>query len=246
MTRVYLHGFLGAPAAWREVSARLGEPSPVAPWVPGHGPSPSTPRGAFTDVVDALAASVLTPDPVTLVGYSLGARLALSIAMRHPSRVARLVLVGVAYGLDEARDREARARSDEALAVSLERDGVARFVDAWESIPLFASQRSLPNDRLAAQRAWRTDHTARGLAWSLRALGLGRQPPYRAAFSKSTMPVSLITGSLDDKFTAIAREMVRMRTNVRHTVVDGVGHNVVLEAPEAVASECALSDGGAP
>lgn len=236
MTRVYLHGFLGAPAAWREVCELAGDTSPIAPWVPGHGPSPRTPHGSFTDVVDAFAASVLPPEPATLVGYSLGARLALSIAMRHPSRVARLVLVGVAYGLDHARDRDARIRSDDALADSLERDGVDRFVDAWESVPLFASQRSLPNDRLAAQRSWRTHHIARGLAWSLRTLGLGHQPAYRAAFSKSTLPVTLITGSLDDKFTAIAREMVRMRTNVSHTAVEGVGHNVVLEAPEAIAS----------
>jgi 2-succinyl-6-hydroxy-2,4-cyclohexadiene-1-carboxylate synthase len=150
------------------------------------------------------------------------------------------VLVGVAYGLDTARDREARARADASLADALERDGLDRFVDAWESVPLFDSQRSLPNDRLAAQRAWRTRHTARGLAWSLRVLSLGHQPPYRTAFSKSTMPVTLVTGSLDDRFTAIAREMVRMRTNVTHTVVAGVGHNAVLEAPDAVAAAVGL------
>lgn len=235
MTRVYLHGFLGAPAAWREVAARLGDTAPDAPTLPGHGPAPWTPAGDFAAIIDAFAARVLPAEPVTLVGYSLGARVALSVAMRHPARVARLVLVGVAYGLDEARDREARVRSDGSLADAIERDGVARFVDAWESVPLFDSQRSLPNDRLAAQRAWRTLHTARGLAWSLRALGLGQQPPYRAAFSRSTLPVTLVTGALDEKFTAIAREMVRMRTNVRHAVIEGVGHNAVLEAPDRVA-----------
>ena len=235
MTRVYLHGFLGAPAAWREVAARLGDTVPDAPMLPVHGPAPWTPAGDFTAIIDAYASRVLPAEPVTLVGYSLGARVALSIAMRHPARVARLVLVGVAYGLDEARDREARARSDGSLAEAIERDGVERFVDAWESVPLFDSQRSLPNDRLAAQRAWRTLHTARGLAWSLRALGLGQQPAYRKDFSRSALPVTLITGALDEKFTAIAREMVRLRTNVRHAVIEGVGHNAVLEAPDRVA-----------
>ncbi len=235
MTRVYLHGFLGAPAAWREVAARLGDTAPDAPMLPGHGPAPWTPAGDFTAIIDAVASRVLPAEPVTLVGYSLGARVALSIAMRHPARVARLVLVGVAYGLDEARDREARARSDGSLADAIERDGVERFVDAWESVPLFDSQRSLPNDRLAAQRAWRTLHTARGLAWSLRTLGLGQQPAYRTAFSRSALPVTLITGALDEKFTAIAREMVRLRTNVRHAVIEGVGHNAVIEAPDRAA-----------
>lgn len=236
MPRVYLHGFLGAPAAWDDVTARLGDTAPVAPTLPGHGLHPWTPPGAFTEVIDAFASRVLPPEPATLVGYSLGARVALSIAMRHPSRVARLVLIGVAWGLDGAHDRDARARSDGALADALERDGVARFVDAWESVPLFDSQRSLPDDRLASQRAWRTRHTAAGLAWSLRALGLGQQPPYRKDFSKSSLPVTLVTGSLDEKFTAIAREMVRMRTGVAHSVVEGVGHNVALEAPDRVAA----------
>jgi 2-succinyl-6-hydroxy-2,4-cyclohexadiene-1-carboxylate synthase len=235
VTNVYLHGFLGAPAAWRDVLQHLAPHTAITPTLPGHGTSPWTPAGTFTDIVDAFTARTLGPEPVTLVGYSLGARVALSIALRHPSRIAHLVLVSGAYGLDLSTDRESRVRADEALADALERDGVARFVDAWESIPLFESQRSLPNERLDAQRAWRTQHTARGLAWSLRALGLGRQPPYRMDFSKSTMPVTLVTGARDEKFTALAREMVRMRTNVSHTVVEGVGHNVVLEAPEAVA-----------
>ncbi len=235
MSRVYLHGFLGAPAAWRAVTECAGDADARCLQVPGHGLAPFTPPGSFEDVVDAVAAQALTDDRTELVGYSLGARVALAIALRHPRRVARVVLVGVSYGLDDARDREARARSDDALARSLERDGVARFVDAWESIPLFDSQRALPPERLAPQRAWRTQHTAKGLAWSLRALGLGQMPSYRAALARSTVPIALVTGARDDKFTAIAREMLRMRSGVAHTVVEGVGHNAVLEAPDAVA-----------
>lgn len=235
MSRVYLHGFLGAPAAWGAVVERAHDADARCLWVPGHGPAPVTPPGSFEDVADAVAAQALTGDRTELVGYSLGARVALAIALRHPRRVSRVVLVGVSYGLDEARDREARARSDEALARSLERDGVERFVDGWESIPLFDSQRALPPERLAPQRAWRTQHTAPGLAWSLRALGLGRMPAYRAALARSTVPIALITGALDDKFTAIAREMLRLRSGIVHTIVEGVGHNAVLEAPDAVA-----------
>lgn len=233
---VYLHGFLGAPAAWNALRAKVGGPHDEAITLPGHGEAPWTPSGDFNTVVDAFATRVLRPEPVALVGYSLGARLALAMALRHPARVASLVLVGVALGLDDVRDREARVRADEALAASLERDGVARFVDAWEAIPLFDTQRALPPERLAPQRAWRRAHSPRGLAWSLRALGLGRQPPLRALFARSTVPVALVTGARDEKFTVLAREMVRLRTNVSHVAVPGVGHNVVLEAPDAVAA----------
>jgi len=235
VTRRYLHGFLGAPGQWAEVLARTGDPLDACPRLLGHGRAPWMPPGGFTEVVDAFAARALADEPVTLVGYSLGARVALSLALRHPARVARLVLVGVAYGIDDPRDRGARARADEALAASLDRDGVAAFVRAWESLPLFETQRALPAAVSAAQRAWRTEHTARGLAWSLRALGLGQQTPCREAFARSTLPVTLITGGRDEKFTAIARELVRLRSGVEHVVVKGAGHNVALEDPDAVA-----------
>ncbi len=221
--------------AWRAVLDRTGDALAQCPTLPGHGLAPFTPEGEFESVLDAFAARVLPREPVALVGYSLGARVALSLAMRHPARVTSLVLVGVALGLDRAADREARALSDEALARSLERDGVEPFVDAWERIPLFDTQRLLAPERLAPQRAWRTQHTARGLAWSLRTLGLGRQPPWRRRFAQSAVPVTLVTGACDEKFTAIAREMVSLRAGVRHVTVPGVGHNVVLEAPETVA-----------
>jgi 2-succinyl-6-hydroxy-2,4-cyclohexadiene-1-carboxylate synthase len=239
MTRRYLHGFLGAPAQWTEVLALTGDALADCPRLPGHGRPPWTPPGDFSAVVDAFAARALPPEPVTLVGYSLGARVALALALRHPARVSRLVLIGVAYGIDGARDRDTRTRADDALADALDRDGVASFVRAWEGLPLFATQRALPAPLAEAQRAWRLDHTAPGLSWSLRTLGLGRQPALRAAFARSTVPVTLVTGAEDEKFTAIARELVALRAGVDHRVVEGSGHNVALERPDAVAAAIA-------
>jgi 2-succinyl-6-hydroxy-2,4-cyclohexadiene-1-carboxylate synthase len=193
------------------------------------------PGQTFVDIIDAIAARDLPEVPTTVVGYSLGARVALALAMRFPERVKRLVLVGVAYGIQNTHDRLARQRADESLAQALERDGVRTFVDSWEALPLFASQRSLSDKQMVSQRSWRTAHTSEGLAWSLRCLGLGAQPAYRDAFARSTVPVDVVTGALDEKFTTIGGELVRLRTNVQHTVVSGVGHNVVLEAPEVIA-----------
>jgi 2-succinyl-6-hydroxy-2,4-cyclohexadiene-1-carboxylate synthase len=193
------------------------------------------PGQTFVDIIDAIAARDLPEVATTVVGYSLGARIALALAMRFPQRVRRLVLVGVAYGITDTNDRLARTRADETLAQALERDGVRSFVDSWEALPLFDSQRSLPEKSLVSQRSWRTAHTSEGLAWSLRCLGLGAQPAYRDMFARSTVPVDVITGALDQKFTSIGGEMVRLRSNVKHTVVAGVGHNVVLEAPEVIA-----------
>ena len=95
-----LHGFAGSPRSWDAVlaDAQLGR-RPVTPHLPGHGDAPTI-AGGFDAVVDHLAAA-LDPEPHGVVGYSLGARLALGLAVRHPRRVERLLLVGVNPGLDD-------------------------------------------------------------------------------------------------------------------------------------------------
>jgi pimeloyl-ACP methyl ester carboxylesterase len=50
------------------------------------------------------------------------------------------------------------------------------------------------------------------------------------------MPITLVTGALDEKFTAIARELQGLRAGIDHIVVPGAGHNVALERPDSIAS----------
>lgn len=226
MVTVALHGFLGAPAMWSGLAEDL-----VAPWCPGHGPSPVVMAGAsFDDVVDVLAAQLLLrTSPVRLVGYSMGARLALAMALRHPSRVREAVLIGGTPGLRTEAERAARRRDDEALATSLLRDGLPAFVDRWEALPLFATQRALPEAVRAARRAQRLAHDPAALAWCLRALGTGAMPSRWDALADCAVPLTLVTGSRDEKFTAIAREMATVCPRATHVLVEGAGHDVVTE-----------------
>lgn len=222
---VALHGFLGAPAMWSGLAEDL-----VAPWCPGHGPSPRVMEGAsFIDVIDDLAARLPTAEPVRLVGYSLGARLALAIALRHPARVRDAVLVGGTPGLRTATERAARVRDDAALAESLLRDGLAAFVDRWEALPLFATQRALPETARAARRAQRMGHDPAALAWCLRALGTGAMPSLWDMLPGNAVPLRLVTGARDEKFTAVAREVVAACARATHAVVPDAGHDVVTE-----------------
>jgi 2-succinyl-6-hydroxy-2,4-cyclohexadiene-1-carboxylate synthase len=233
------HGFLGSPAAWEPVlaHARLDSP-PIAALLPGHGANPWTPAGDFVTVIDAIAARVFDAAggaPLALCGYSMGARVALSLALRHPSRVARLVLVGVTAGLRTEDERRARIDADELLARRVERDGLAAFVAHWETLPMFETQRGLGDDVRAQRRAERSSHTAEGVAWTLRALGTGQQPDWREAFARSEIPTVLIAGERDAKFTNEARELAALRGGVRHVIARGAGHDVTLEAPAVVA-----------
>jgi len=230
MVTLAFHGFLGAPAMWSGVAGEV-----VAPWVPGHGPTPwCPPHTDFTAVVDHLAREHLPAEGATLVGYSLGARLALCLALRHPARVRAAVLVGGTPGLRTEDERASRRRDDARLADDLLRDGLAAFVDRWEALPLFATQRALPDEAQRRRRAQREGHTPAGLAWSLRTLGTGAMPSLWEALPGCEVPLRWITGARDEKFTAIARAVCAVCPAATHEVITDAGHDVVLERGVAV------------
>ncbi|MBL8603772.1 MAG: alpha/beta fold hydrolase [Myxococcales bacterium] len=231
MRVVALHGFLGQPDVFTEVSEHLGC-SLDAPPLPGHGPEGAVLGGSFESTVDAWLGPWVTPDTL-LLGYSMGARLALSYALRH--RVRGAVLLSASPGLSSPEARAARRGDDARLAESLEREGLAAFVTRWEAQPLFASQRGLAPTRLAAHRARRLGHRPAALASALRVLGTGQMPDCREALARRAVPLVWAVGALDTKFVGIAEALVAAGALEGYTRVEGAGHDLVLEAPETVA-----------
>jgi 2-succinyl-6-hydroxy-2,4-cyclohexadiene-1-carboxylate synthase len=146
------------------------------------------------------------------------------------------VLIGLHPGLDATTDRDERRALDAGRARLLRGEGLAAFMEAWEALPLFASQRDLPANLLAEQREWRLAHDPDGLARSLEVLGLAEMPNYRAAMASLEIPITLMTGSLDVKFSKMAKELASQNDRIRAELVDGVGHNILLEAPSVVAA----------
>ena len=200
--------------------------------------APASPaQNSFEAEVDRLAAWLAsrTDEPVALAGYSLGGRLALGLLVRHPERFCAAVLVGSHAGLRDATARAERRAADEVLADSLDRDGIEAFVDRWQELPLFASQKRLAEPVQAAQRARRLAHDPSGLATSLRRVGAGAMPDLWDRLAAIEVPIALVVGELDTKFRTLGEAMVQSWPAASLEVVPGVGHNVVLEAPEHLA-----------
>lgn len=232
-----LHGFTGAPSSWDGVVAAVRPEFRVAPPLWGHGAVALPAPGSFEAEVDRLAAVLRARAPrFHLAGYSLGGRLALGLLVRHPGLFQSATLIGAQPGLATEAERDARRDADARLCAILEGRGVAAFVDVWERLPLFASQNDAPETAVAAQRATRLSHTAAGLVASLRITGLGEMPPYWDALAAIVVPTTLMVGSLDGKFTAIAHDMASRMPRAAVHVVPGVGHNLLLEAEPAVTS----------
>ena len=226
---VLVHGFTQTLAAWAPVGGRLAARCQVVRVdLPGHGGSGAV-RVGFADAAGLVGEAGGTG---MYVGYSLGGRLCLRLALDRPDLVRRLVLVGASPGIADPGARAARREADEALAAGIERDGVAAFLDRWLAGPLFAS--------LPAAAAGREDRLANrpgGLAYALRRLGTGAQEPLWGRLAGLRPPTLLVAGALDAKFAGIARATATaVGPRARVALVGGAGHAVHLERPDAMAA----------
>jgi len=236
---VLLHGFTGSARSMAGVSAALEhEYETLAPDLPGHGRSAGGPGWSgyrFEDCIDALATTLAAAghERAHWLGYSMGARLALACALRHPERVASLVLLAARAGIADPVERDARRAADEALAARLEASGIEQFVDEWLAQPLFATLRRLGPGFMANERRARLENDPRALAASLRALGPAAQPPLFAELPRVDVPVLLVVGALDTRFVAAAHDLARRLPQAEVREIAGAGHAAHLEQPVA-------------
>ena len=198
--------------------------TPLCLDAPGHGNNPNGQRSLSQSADDIVAAM----QPGILIGYSMGARMALHVAMQHPQMVSQLVLISGTPGLATEAERSARLQSDNEMADHIETVGIAVFIDEWLALPIFSGLSEQTN-----QRNDRIRNTANGLADSLRFAGTGTQEPLWPNLHQLSMPVHLIVGELDKKFRTIAKDMQPLLHTSDLKVVPNVGHTVHLEDPTA-------------
>jgi len=236
-TVVFLHGFTHTGRSWQPVITALGESyTSVADDIRGHGDaSERVPVSSDAVIDDVLAAA--GPERFTLVGYSMGGRIALHVALLAGDRVQRLVLIGASPGIADERERSARRQADEDLADEIERSSIDEFARRWAQTPVLAG---LPPAALQTAHADRLRSTPAGLARALRGLGTGALPSLWDRLGELPMPVTLVVGERDSKFRAVAVEMARRMPEADVVVVPVAGHAVHLEAPEAIARALTL------
>ena len=233
-----LHGFTGSTRNWESVVPPLTKNHTVITVdLPGHGQTPSpTDLSAYQMESVAPALNGLMEEmghsSFNLLGYSMGGRLTLYMAIQYPAHVSKLILESASPGLKTAEERDARRASDNALADRIESEGVESFVDFWESISLWESQKDLTQKAAANLRQIRLENNPSGLANSLRGMGTGRQPSLWGSLKHLKSPTLLLTGELDGKFCKIGAEMHRLMPNSQHKIIPLAGHTIHLEQPD--------------
>ncbi|ANU25838.1 2-succinyl-6-hydroxy-2,4-cyclohexadiene-1-carboxylate synthase [Planococcus versutus] len=232
-TVVFLHGFTGSTKTWHSVIEKWSDVKIILIDLIGHGKSSSPEEFEAYSMerqlkdLNALFKQ-LALDRFTLVGYSMGGRIALAFACHYPERLTSLVLESASPGLENEQARQDRRINDASLAKRIVANGLVHFVDAWENNALFVSQKSLPERVQQAVREERLAQHPVGLANSLLGMGTGTQQSYWQKLEELPIPVLLITGRLDVKFEAIAQKMLTHLPHAIHKTIDA-GHAIHVE-----------------
>jgi 2-succinyl-6-hydroxy-2,4-cyclohexadiene-1-carboxylate synthase len=244
-TLLLFHGFMGSIMDWQSMTDALGDSHYVLGVnLPGHGEGwndhpvdtcdMATCAAALNDHLDSMGLG-----SCALLGYSMGGRFALYLAVNFPERYTRVVLESASPGLDSDEKQATRRTHDEHLAHRLAQippgnEDYRAFLEEWYDLPLFDSLRSRPDLRKKLIDRRMERNNPRILADSLRALGTGSQPNLWPDLANSRTPTLLLVGEQDRKYRIIAEKMCAACPAMAMEVFVDCGHIVHLENPEAM------------
>jgi len=224
---VWLHGFTQTKNSAHEFRSILtGTYEVLTIDLPGHGENAAV-SASLEETADLLC-EVLPQEPFLLGGYSMGGRVALHVALRHPERLSGLFLLSATLGIHDNDERQTRRERDNKLAERIEEIGTDKFLDEWLAQPMFAT---LPHDPL--ERAARSK-SAPGLADALRLAGTGTQSWLGDAATELDVPTTLVVGSKDKKFINEGQLLSERLRHSRLSMIHDAGHAAHLERPDAV------------
>ena len=236
---VMLHGFLGSHEDWLSLVPELeNRVHLVMIDLPGHGCSPFIPGLDFIKFADVLEQTVseLELKQFSLLGYSLGGRLAMSYGSQFPDRLDNLILEGSHPGLLNQDEQQVRLASDQRWADRFISEPVTHVLSDWYQQPVFADLTDSQRQNLIEVRS---SQKGADLGEAMMAFSLGRQPDFRSSLRDAEFPVHYLYGERDSKFGALGCHMNEIGCLTSLQCVAGSGHNVHREKPVAF-SRCIL------
>jgi 2-succinyl-6-hydroxy-2,4-cyclohexadiene-1-carboxylate synthase len=225
---VLLHGFTQNSQCWGPFAEWLADETGceiVAIDAPGHGESPKT--HDHSDLWQAARLIAEVGGHAHYVGYSMGGRMALHVALEHPQLIRSLTLIGATPGIPDPVERESRKAADAKLADRLSSMGLETFLHEWLDQPMFAGLTDF-----TTYRAERMQNRTVGLAASLRHCGTGSQDSLWPRLGELTHSLLLVGGSEDIKFAHVATSIAACAFP-DISCIDGAGHSAHLERPWA-------------
>jgi 2-succinyl-6-hydroxy-2,4-cyclohexadiene-1-carboxylate synthase len=239
---IMLHGFMGCGEDWKAVAKSI-TPSLrcYCPDLPGHGSQRydiAKARACIPEIADALIEYLDAGgiDTCTLIGYSMGGRIALHTALHYPHRITRLILVSTSPGLRTEQERTNRLEQDKQLQQELADMGEGSaefeaFLRRWYQQTLFSELSKQPAlfESIVQKRI---KNNPPALSASLNALGVATQPDCWNDLSKLPMPTLVVVGEKDEKYWRIGNEISESLPKGRLEIIKGCSHSPHVESPE--------------
>lgn len=213
----FLHGFMGDPSDWDWVRSELSDYDTVAPLI---RPAEDWNAGVLQLIAELPSRSVI-------VGYSMGARLSLAIALRKPDMCERLFFVSGNPGLEDEKARERRYKHDCGIADRIASEPRREFLNYWYTAPVFESLTpEVRQDEIDRKSQRDSDD------WGaiLRTYSVAKQPDYWPRLGELSMPTRAIAGVHDRKYQHIIERMGN-EPNIDVRLVESCGHIVHREQP---------------
>ncbi|OBU26644.1 2-succinyl-6-hydroxy-2,4-cyclohexadiene-1-carboxylate synthase [Photobacterium kishitanii] len=243
-TLVFLHGLLGNGRDWRYVISQLAATQQcITIDLPGHGLSAFVNAEMTTEAIDggfeaihqALIATLKQRGvgDYVLIGYSMGARLAMyhacalanhSISSVNSPRLMKVLLEGGHFGLP-VTERESRYQHDQRWAARFAQQPLVEVLQDWYQQPVFSSLTVAQQQALVVKRS---DNLGSGIAQMMLATSLAKQPQLLPQLQQLSLPIHYLCGERDIKFCQLASAC-----GLNVTVIDNAGHNIHIEQPIA-------------
>jgi len=168
----------------------------------------------------------------SMLGYSMGGRIALAYALSYQNEISQLILESSSYGECDDINRLKRGSVDSKLAKSISEKGIEWFNDFWSNLSIFESQKNLPKDIKDDISKRRLSNEIHALSNTLLCTGQGSFPCLKNEIVNLTMPILYISGEYDEKYKEMGNEFQKLNINVKHKTICGVGHNTHIENPD--------------
>lgn len=231
-----MHGFMGSGEAFSNLADRLsGHCNPLIIDLAGHGRTKTPAKDELFETsrqVNQLCSVLSRFRFRNLIGYgySMGGRLLIQLAVKHPDLFGGLFIESSHCGLQSEEERTLRRREDEQRARMIETD-FHTFVNRWLDLPLFSNT---PVDQKEIYRSLMLSQDPELMACSLRGFGTGSMPSVCEELQRMPLPLYLMAGEQDTRYVHRMSEMSENCNESTLHIVRNAGHRAHADCPEEI------------
>lgn len=223
----FIHGFMGTSNDLEFLYSTLTDLDiePIALTLPFHSNGPTS----FHNLEDYLSDLIkkIHPDKrSTLIGYSMGGRVALMLLKRAPHLFSSAIILSAHPGIEDEQLRKSRKEADQDLLSSVkDRESYLNFLTKWYSNPIWGLQdREELKKRIIKEKIYNPNYQN-----ALSLLSVGNMPPLYDFLATTRTPILYVAGEFDQKYLEVGNRLKRENPKSEICVQEGIGHAFIYE-----------------